>query len=524
MRLPLTGGMYQARSVIASAQRQVNLYAEKNEETAPFPFTYYLTPGLTPLIMGPGLPSRCSYTASNGNFYEVIGSTVYSTSSSWQRTSLGTIGTATTPVSMADNGLVILIVDGSPNGYCIDMTSNAFAAVTGQAGAFYGADRVDYMGTFFVLNRPGTAQWYLSLSLVNQANLTGTVSPDATAAAFDPLDIASKAGYPDFLQGIIVMHSEAWLIGTKTTEVWYNAGNPDFAFGQLPGVFIEHGTVAKYSLAKQDLSVFWLSQDQQGQSIVVMGNQYAAKRISTHAIEQQIQSYSTVSDAIGFTYQQLGHVFYVLTFPSGDATWVYDVSEGIWHERVWIDTDGTEHRHRANNCANAYGVNVVGDWQTGSLYQLDLGNLTDFGGSILRRRGFPTLRQDGSRVEYTRLLLYYDVGEIANSPSASNDIALLDQSGNPLLDNTGNVLDDDSSPAVITVLPGPQISLRYSDNGGKTWGNPLTKGIGATGDFNTSVVFSRLGVGRNRVFEVFWDCQAMTALNGGDVFFEKAET
>lgn len=490
MKAALIGGAYQSRSVIASAQRCVNLYQEKNEPDAPFPFTQQLTPGLTQLSGGTGLAHRCAYTASNGNFYEVIGPTVYATSQAWSRTQIGTIEPGSNPVSMADNGLAIVIVDGTPNGYCIDMPTNTFAQISGQAGAFYGADRVDYMGTFFVLNVPGTAQWYLSLSLVDQANLTGTVSPDATAAAFDPLDIAAKSGYPDSLQGIIVMHSEAWLVGAKTTEVWYNAGTPDFAFGQLPGVFIEHGAVGKYALAKQDLSIFWLSQDEQGQSIVMMGNQYAAKRISTHAIEQQIQQYSVVSDAIGFTYQQLGHTFYVLTFPTGDATWVYDVSEGMWHQRTWTDSNGLEHRHRANTCANAYGLNVVGDWQTGALYQLDLGNFSDFGGPIVRRRGFPIMRDDNSRVEYTRLILDMDVGEIADTLSANE----------------------------------PLVSLRYSKNRGKTWGSPITKGMGSTGEVGRSVLFTRMGMARNMVFEVFWDAQAFTALNGGDVFFEPAET
>lgn len=518
MKAPLVSGAYQARSVISSAQRCVNLYGEKNEPDAPFPFTFYLTPGLKvlativadnvltdqfgdPLLdefgdeltdgdADPLQPSRCAYTASNGDFYEVLGQTVYYTPPNWIRIPLGQIATSGTPVSMADNGLAILLVDGSSNGYAIDLTTKRFAPVSGQNGAFYGGDRVDYVDTFFLLNRPGTAQWYISLSNVDFSNLTGTVSPTATAAAFDPLDIVSKTGHPDPIQALIVMHREVWLIGTQTTEVWYDAGASDFAFAELPGVFIEHGAVAKYSIAKQDLSVFWLSQDLQGQAIVLMGNQYAAKRISTHAIEQQIQQYSDVTDAIGFTYQQLGHTFYVLTFPSGDATWVYDVAEGLWHERTWTDEDGKEHRWRGNNCANAYGVNVAGDWETGALYQLDLNTFTDNGDPIVRRRGFPIMRQDNSRVEYTRLVLDMAVGDVPDT----------------------------------LVTQEPQVSLRYSDDGGKGWSNPRLGGIGAAGEYNRSVVFPRLGMGRRRVFEMFWDCPNFTALNGGDVTFIPCET
>src|ERR1700749_203091 len=92
----------------------------------------------------------------------------------------------------------------------------AFAPISGQAGAFVGGTRVDDVDTFLILNVPGTNEWYISLSEVNFSNLTGTVSPDMTAAAFDPLDIAAKTGNPDAIQAVIAMHREVWLIGAET--------------------------------------------------------------------------------------------------------------------------------------------------------------------------------------------------------------------------------------------------------------------------------------------------------------------
>jgi len=482
--------MYEARSVIASAQRCVNLYPERNGEDSPFPFTNQLTPGLTQLIDGPGVPHRCAYTASNGQLYEVIGDTVYATAIGWVRTALGNIPFNSTPVSMADNGLAILLVDGTTDGYCIDLATNDFALVAGQDGAFYGGTRVDFVDTFFLLNNPGTNQWYISLSNVTFANLTGTVSPGATAAAFDPLDIATKNGNADPIQAVIVMHREPWLIGTETTEVWYNSGGAPFAFTELPGVFVEHGCVAPYSICKQDLSIYWLSQDKQGTRLVLTGNQYLAKRISTHAIEQAFSKYTNVSDAIGFTYQQLGHTFFVLIFPSANATWVYDIAENLWHERVWSDSNGGENRIRGNTCAAAYDAIVVGDWQTGALYKWDLDNYTDNGNYISRIRSWPDIQVDDRRAEHTRLLVDMGVGEIDNTLTTDE----------------------------------PVVSMRYSDNYGKTWGNARTYGLGATGQYNRSIVFTQLGQARNRVYEVSWSVNAETALNGGYIWMEPSET
>lgn len=99
--------------------------------------------------------------------------------------------------------------------------------------------------------------------------------------------------------------------------------------------------------------------------MVMMGSNYNATRISTHAIEHQIQQYSILYDAVGYIYQEEGHMFYMLSFPSADATWCYDIASGLWHERAWNDSNGIEHRHRSQVFASAYGTSVVGDWQTG---------------------------------------------------------------------------------------------------------------------------------------------------------------
>lgn len=45
MKVPLKLGAYEAKSIIANAQRCVNLYVENNPEDSPFPTTHYLMPG-----------------------------------------------------------------------------------------------------------------------------------------------------------------------------------------------------------------------------------------------------------------------------------------------------------------------------------------------------------------------------------------------------------------------------------------------------------------------------------------------
>ena len=193
-----------------------------------------------------------------------------------------------------------------------------------------------------------------------------------------------------------VLHREIWLIGELTTEVWYNAGGQFFPFAILPGAMIEHGCQAPYSVAQTDLNVYWLHRDLQGNAMVLKGSGYNSKRISTHAIEVAIASYGHIQDAVGFCYNQEGHLFYQLNFPTGDATWVWDETNNLWHQRAWSDANGILHRHRAQAHAFAYNTHVVQDWQTGQLYSLDLNVCTDAGAAVQRIRAFPHMESDGN--------------------------------------------------------------------------------------------------------------------------------
>src|SRR5712671_7340283 len=143
MQIPLAGGFYTARSIIANAQRCVNLFPESNTQGSQFPFTFYPTAGLTLQIAPPQAGIyRCLYQASSGRLYGVIGPNVYYISSSWVYTKIGQIDNLITPVKMADNGNVAVLVDGTTSGYFIDLLTNVMTQI-GQA-AFLGASSADY--------------------------------------------------------------------------------------------------------------------------------------------------------------------------------------------------------------------------------------------------------------------------------------------------------------------------------------------------------------------------------------------
>jgi len=470
-RIPLKLGAYQARSIIANAQRSVNLYMENNPEDSPFPSTHYPTPGLRLLSTATnGQPWRQLFLASNQQLYGVAGNTVYKINIDWTMTSLGTIDSSSGFVSMVDNSIDLMIVDGSPNGWTVKLGTGMLQKITDSS--FAGADRVDFVDGYFILNSTtNTKQWYISLF---------------EQSTFDPLDFASKLGYSDPIVATCVTKRNVWLFGTQTTEVWANTGDTAFTFGRIDGVFIQHGCASASSISQMDGSIYWLALDPQGHAMVLRNIGYDSRRISTHAMEVEFQSYARIDDAIGFTYQQDGHLFYVLTFPTADRTWVYDLSTEQWHERVWIDSDGNFHRHRANCFAFFNNTHVVGDWENGNLYALDLTVYTDVGNPIPRIRSFPHLMDSGDRMMYREFIAAMEVG----NGDGSND-------------------------------PVP-VFLRWSDTAGRSWGNAISETIGKEGDYIRSVQFQRLGMARDRIFELSWSSPVKTALNGAFLEYYKA--
>tara|TARA_R110000868_G_scaffold125492_2_gene331443 strand:- start:6683 stop:8131 length:1449 start_codon:yes stop_codon:yes gene_type:complete len=460
MQTPILGASYVARSINAADNRLVNLFPEIVPEGGKQAAFFNRAPGLKfQQTIGTG-PIRAlwAHQTNGSDFYVVSGTEFYKvTGLTATPTKLGDV-TGTGPVSIADNGTQIFLAC-NPDGFIYNEVTNVFAQITDPD--FTGAVTVAYLDGYFVYNEPDSQKvWVTEL-------LDGT--------SVDPLDFASAEGSPDGLVAINVDHREAWLFGTDSVEVWYNAGLADFPLTRIQGAFNEIGCVAAFSVAKLDNALFWLGTDARGQGIVYRANGYAGIRISTHAIEYAIAQYGNISDAVAYTYQQEGHAFYVLTFPSGDATWVYDVSTQAWHERAgWNTALGEFTRHRSNCQCNFGGNTVVGDYENGNIYTLDLNVYADNGGIQKWLRSWRALPTGTNTLRRT----------------AQHSLQLDCESGTGL--NTGQGSD-------------PEIMLRWSDDGGHTWSNEHLSKMGKIGEYYRRVFWRRLGMTlklRDRVYEV----------------------
>jgi hypothetical protein len=502
MRTPILGSSYVTRSVNAADNRMVNLFPEVIPEGGKEPGFLNRAPGLNFLqTIGTG-PIRGLWVAkiSTSVFYVVSGVQVYKLSSTTGTpTLIGTVS-GTGPVSIADNGTQIFFACNGPS-FIYNIDTNVFGPITDPD--FPGAVTVGFLDGYFVFNEPNSQRVWVTALL--------------DGYDINALDFASAEGSPDGLVAINVDHREAWLFGSDSVEVWYDAGLADFPLTRIQGAFNELGCAAAFSVAKLDNTLFWLGTDARGQGIVYKANGYNGQRVSTHAVEWQIQQYGNISDAIAYTYQQDGHGFYVLTFPSANATWVYDAATQAWHERAGWD-NGSFTRHRSNCQCNFGGNIIVGDYQNGNIYTLDLDTYAD-NGQIQRWlrswRALSTGTNNLKRTAQHSLQLDAQAGFLLTP--VTEGVYLMTEDGFRLITESYENLIDETT---ISVNPPPQFMLRWSDDGGHTWSNEHWAQGGAVGAYGTRIFWRRLGMTlklRDRVYELSGTDPIQIAIMGADL-------
>ncbi len=418
----------------------------------------------------------------------------------------------TNPVSTSSSGAGVNLTltltfgtgSGSTGNYVVSASQTVssetlyalnFSVLPSTDGAFSGATSVDIVDNYFVYNKPGTQQW----------GATSPLSPISPALSF-----SSKDGAPDNLVTLIVDHREVYLLGETSSEVWVDVGTFPFAFQRIPGTSTQHGIAAKDSVSRLGNSFAYVSRNQRGQSEIMQMNGYTPQRISTHAVENTLVN-KYVADATAWTYQLEGHECYVVSFPTINLTWVYDITTGMWHK--WLATDPLTGQYKmyTGSCSAVFqGLVVVGDHEDGHIYKLDPDTYTDDGVEVRRLRRCPHLVTDLQRQYFDELQIQFQpgVGTLGTASAISNGIQ------SPLIINNGTTyvvangvtvyIELSLIPQVTssTPLTDPQAMLRWSNDGGSTWSNEHWTTIGKIGHYKNRAIWRRLGWARDRIFEV----------------------
>lgn len=447
------GPSYTSQSKIAADDQTVNWIPAKIESgTGPASYVLDPAPGFRTYCTLPETPTR-GFFSLNGASFAVGGENLYQLPSALGGSPVlrasGLSNVNNQLVTMDGNGDAghQIMIQSDSKLYCYDVLTDTLTTIT------------DVPSSSGVVFQDG---YFISLD-ADTSTISLSALEDGTS--WDPLDVAQRNDSPDKWVTIVKRPKEIWLLGSQSTSVYYNDGNAGFPYIPNPSVAIARGTPAPASVAVINASPMWLADD----LTVRRANGYTPERVSTHAVEWAISQYTTVSDADAFGYQDQGHDYYVLNFPTEGHTWVYDLTSGLWHERgtwngltfdvlpVWGYTFG-------------YNTHLVGDRTSGVVYEMTQDVATDTTGAGLRRvRRAPHLTQELKRITYYNFQLHMEVGLGLTSGQGSD----------------------------------PMVMLRWSNDGGQTWGNIHTVTAGRIGQFKHRVIWDgSQGQARDRVFEV----------------------
>lgn len=334
-RFGFVGSSYSSQSPAAADQRTINYYPERIEVAdGKTGVALYVTPGtkLFAAFNAADVLVR-GMLALNGRVFAIGKINLVELLSDKTIPVRGTLLAAdrtVEPVSIVGSHDQLLMVS---NGvvYSFDLAINNFGVPTGLLGPISKLAWCD--GYFVALLRDSKRFQFSNLE---------------NAKVWDGLDVVEVNVFPDNIVGMLSDHRELWLFGRTRTVIYNNTGDADNPF-QPTGYVIEQGIVAEWSPAKADNTIFWLGGDERGAGVVWRAQGYLPTRVSDHALEKELRGYSKISDAIGFAFQEAGHSFYQLTFPTANVSWRYDVAVGMWHQVArWSGTAYTAHQSQVH--------------------------------------------------------------------------------------------------------------------------------------------------------------------------------
>jgi hypothetical protein len=375
----------------------------------------------------------------------------------------GFIPGGTTITNIDINGLTLTLSAAATGTNAADtLTVNLpqFARITDPA--FLGSDRISFIDGWLIFNQSGTQNFY-------------TNSPQPYTLMFSGSFFAKIDTSSDNLITHMENNREWWGIGERHSEVWYDAGGANFGFSRIPGVAPQIGCSAKNSIARLGDSLVWLGRSERGENVIIKTEQYGYADIGTRAVEHAISAYPLISDAFAFTYLEEGHLFYVLTFPTADATWVYDHTssvEGgrpIWHQRAsYNSTTGTFHRDRSNCFVNFQDLRLVGDYASGNVLRMSRTIYDDDGNPLIAIRRAPHVWS-----KQNRGYLFHRALQVEFSPGVGRV--------------TGQGVN-------------PQVMLKWTSDGVDS--SELWTSLGAIGNTKNRAIWRNLGKARDREYEV----------------------
>lgn len=436
---PIIGPTYTNRSLPVSSQVTRNFYIEVNEQGKEV-VSFMPFPG-SKLFATAGVQANRGVGELNGLFFTVSGSELYSVSAGKVATLIGTIP-GTGRCKLESDGTNLVIATGTTKPLTWDgttLTQGTDVDLPNASTVVYLNRRVIYDGT-----GPDIAFADLDAPLsVNSFNVTrADTHPDNMLAGFS--------------------HNQQYFgCGSESIEPYYNKGSGNPPYALITNSVKEIGIKAIHSIGQNKAFTYFLGSDLvphrlSGLTLQAIGNP---------AIGQAITGYTDTSDAYGMCFTLDNQEFYLLSFPTGNETWLFNETSSLW-TNLANGTGGDQ--HLISDHQFIYDKHLVADRRNGNIYELDFDTFTDNGAVIQRQRD--TVSVDGATFGRADARVFMDRLRLRIEPGTS------------------------------LVTTESQIIMSYSDDNGRTWSSERWAPIGEQGEYGWIVEWLGLGDFFRRMF------------------------
>jgi len=462
--IPFVGGQAVSKSVQVNNQATVNFMQAIKSQGAKNNYVLESAPGLIdrsslgdgPIRTSQMVNSSIRAAATSGELYGVYGTKLMAQTETAGNAEIGTLDASPYRVQIARGRTYIALVDGV-SGYTFDGTTFAKIADLDFPGVSAAGkpSHMIYLDGFFIVNDALTDNFFIS------------AKEDPTS--WNALDFESASVAPDNALAMASTESRLWIIGDETAQAYYNNGNPDFPYEIILSATQEVGILAPYSLAESDDGIFYLATTPEGGRFIYQISGQAGRVVTNDEQESFLSTVTDPTDAYGFIYKQAGKSFYVLQFsatggkdPRSSSTLIYNIKAKAWETRELLD--GSAWRVGGHGILG--GKNIGGSRIQGQNMELSLITFTDLGQEMIRRRRTQIFHSDNKLMDWWCLIL------------------------------------DVSTATTLSLTDDPKIKMRYSNDSGQTWSDWIIESLGKIGETLHRVTWDKLGISRNRVFEI----------------------
>lgn len=399
------GGSFVAQSPLVDCERLVNLYPEQRQTQGQHgDYALYPVGGFSTFVTVGDVGTRALW-ADAGRCFAIIGPTLYELFVGRTATNRGTVVQDGNPATISYNGATggQLFITSGGTGYCYVLATNVLTVVLAGEATMGGM-----VNAYFLA--------------FNSANGKVRISNLNDGTTWLALQYFQRTAAPDAWQTMQIRGTEVVMIGSQTGEVWHGVASGSIPFAPYQGVVFPYGVISSFGAGVSGPTVTWVSQNKDGQGIIVAMPGYVPDPISNYALETAVSGYartSSISNAEFLTYQDDGHPFTVVSFPSVPACWANDGKTSIWHERDSLNPlTGLSELWKPRVHCQAFGLHLTGDRTTGTIAIFDQSNMSELDGSAIRRLRIPsplwaTSRTEGLRVDRFELICEPGLGTLA---------------------------------------------------------------------------------------------------------------